>query len=71
LALLPVLSADVDGARLMQQDGVDYSKLECRGATALQVTKGIGNSALIDVLKRGRSYSDGSTFEPDLRPEAI
>lgn len=54
VALLPVLSADVYGVRLMQQNGVDYSKLKYRGATALQIAKGIGNPALIDVLgKKG------------------
>jgi tetratricopeptide (TPR) repeat protein len=50
VALLPVLNADVDGVRLMQQNGVDYSKLKYRGATALQIAKGIGNPALIDIL---------------------
>jgi ankyrin repeat protein len=34
----------------MQQNGVDYSKLKYRGATALQIAKGSGNPALIDVL---------------------
>jgi tetratricopeptide (TPR) repeat protein len=50
VALLPLLSGDVDAVRLMQQNGVDYSKLKYRGATGLQIAKRIGNSALIDVL---------------------
>jgi hypothetical protein len=38
----------------MQQNGIDHSKLKYRGATALQIAKGIGDPALIDVLgKKG------------------
>jgi tetratricopeptide (TPR) repeat protein len=50
VALLPVLSADINGVRLMRQNGVDYSKLRYRGATALEIAKGLGNSALLDAL---------------------
>jgi len=50
VALLPVLSADVNGVRLMRQSGVDYSKLRYRGATALEIAKRLGNSALLDAL---------------------
>jgi len=50
VALLPVLSADIDAVRMMRQSGVNYSKLMYRGATALEIAKRIGNSALIDAL---------------------
>jgi len=50
VALLPVLSADIDGVRLMRQSGVDYSKLRYRGATALEIAKRLGNSALLNAL---------------------
>jgi hypothetical protein len=50
VALLPVLSGDIDGVRLMRQNGVDYSKLRYQGATALEIAKGLGNSALLDAL---------------------
>jgi len=50
VALLPVLSADINGVRLMRQNGVDYSKLRYRGATALEIAKRSGNSALLDAL---------------------
>lgn len=50
VALLPVLGADINGVRLMRQNGVDYSRLSYRGATALEIAKGLGNSALLDAL---------------------
>jgi tetratricopeptide (TPR) repeat protein len=50
VALLPVLSADIDGVRMMLQSGVNYSKLKYRGATALEIAKQMGNPALIDAL---------------------
>jgi predicted negative regulator of RcsB-dependent stress response len=50
VALLPVLSADINGVRLMRQSGVDYSKLRYRGATALEIAKRLGNSALLDAI---------------------
>lgn len=50
VALLPVLIADINGVRLLRKSGVDYSKLKYRGATALQIAKGLGNSALLEAL---------------------
>jgi ankyrin repeat protein len=50
VALLPVLNADIEGVRLMRQNGVDYSKLRYRGATALEIAKGLGNPALFEAL---------------------
>jgi tetratricopeptide (TPR) repeat protein len=51
VAMLPVLSADVDGVRLMQQSGVDYSKVKFGGATALDIAKQIGSLPLITALE--------------------
>jgi hypothetical protein len=50
VALLPVLSADINAVRLMRHSGVNYSKLKYRGATAMELAKEIGNPALIDAL---------------------
>jgi len=50
VALLPVLSGDIEGVRLMRRSGVNYSKLKYRGATALEIAKGIGKPALIDAV---------------------
>ena len=50
VALLPVLNADIEGVRLMRQNEVSYSKLRYRGATALEIAKGLGNPALLDAL---------------------
>jgi tetratricopeptide (TPR) repeat protein len=50
VALLPVLAGNIPGIRLMQQFGVDYSKLRYRGATALDYAKQSGNNALLGIL---------------------
>jgi len=50
VALLPVISRDMEGIHLMQQFGVDYSKLRYQGATAIDHAKRIGDHQLADVL---------------------
>jgi hypothetical protein len=50
VALLPVLNADIDTVRMMRKSGVNYSKLRFRGATALEIARGMGNPALLDAL---------------------
>lgn len=50
VALLPVLSVDLEGIRLMQQSGVDYAKLAYRGMTALQHAQQSGDRRLIEAL---------------------
>jgi ankyrin repeat protein len=50
LALIPVLSKDVDGIRLMQKAGVDYRKLRYRGATAFDHARETGDEKLLRAL---------------------
>jgi len=50
VALLPVLNGDIDIVRMMRKSGVNYSKLRFRGATALEIARGMGNPALLDAL---------------------
>jgi len=52
VALLPVMSDDLDGIRALQRAGVDYSKLRYRGVTAFEYAKQTGNDALLEVLTR-------------------
>jgi tetratricopeptide (TPR) repeat protein len=52
VALLPVVKEDLDAIRLMQQHGVDYSRLRYQGMTALDHARRVGNKKLIDVLDR-------------------
>jgi len=51
-ALIPVMESDVDAVRLMQEHGVDYSKLHFHGETALDLAKQSGNTELLDTLTR-------------------
>ena len=50
VALMPVMEGDLQAIRIMQQYGVDYSKLRYRGATAFDFAKQSGNSALLKAL---------------------
>lgn len=50
VALLPVVAADLDGVRLMQESGVDYATLRYRGATAKDFAKSTDNRQLLDAL---------------------
>jgi len=56
VALLSVLSADIDAVRMLRQNGVNDSKISFRGATALEIAKRIGDPALMDAL--GGEQSD-------------
>jgi tetratricopeptide (TPR) repeat protein len=55
VALIPVMEGNIEAIRMMQQFGVDYSKLRYRGATASDLAKQSGNSALIAVLAQNQS----------------
>jgi hypothetical protein len=50
VALVPIMTGDIPGIRLMQQFGVDYSKLHYHGANAFDFAKQSGNKALLEVL---------------------
>jgi tetratricopeptide (TPR) repeat protein len=50
VALVPVIEGNVDGIRLMQHSGVDYSKLRFHGASALEFARRSGNKELINVI---------------------
>jgi len=51
VALLPVLAGDVEGLRLMQQFGVDYTKLRFEGVTAIEHARRIGDRRVLQALK--------------------
>ena len=50
LALIPVLTGNLDSIRLMQKSGVDYSKLRYKGMTALDHARGIHDTKLLQAL---------------------
>jgi len=50
VALVPIMTGNIPGIRLMQQFGVDYAKLRYHGANALDFAKQSGNKALLEVL---------------------
>lgn len=50
VALIAVMSGNVEAIRLMQQFGVDYSKLRYRGATAFDFAKETGDSRMQEAL---------------------
>ena len=49
-ALIPVLTRDFDGIRVMQRAGVDYAKLRYRGSTALDHARERGDDKLLQLL---------------------
>ena len=50
VALLPVLSRDHDGIRLLRRAGVDYSKIRYRGVSALDYARQTGDRRLMETL---------------------
>lgn len=50
VALLPVLSGNLDAIRLMRQSGVDYKKIQYRGSTAIDHARQIGDKRLLEAL---------------------
>lgn len=54
VAFLPILSGDVDGTRLMQRHGIDYSKLRYQGVSALEVARNLGETSLVEILSSTR-----------------
>lgn len=51
VALLPVMSHDVDTLRVLRQSGVDYTKLRYQGQTAIEHAKQIGDRVLLEALE--------------------
>lgn len=49
-ALIPVLTRDLEGIRLMQRAGVDYAKLRFRGSTAIDHARERGDEKLLQLL---------------------
>lgn len=50
VALIPVVAFDPESIKLMQQSGVDYSKLRYQGLTAVEAVKRSGNTQLLQLL---------------------
>jgi Tfp pilus assembly protein PilF len=57
VALLPVITANIDAVRVMQQFGVDYSKLRFQGMTAIDHAKRVGDRQLLEALDRNARSS--------------
>jgi tetratricopeptide (TPR) repeat protein len=52
VALLPVISGDVEGVHVLQRAGFDYSNLRYQGDTAIQIARAIGNEEVVNALIR-------------------
>lgn len=50
VALLPLITSDAEGVRIMRRNGVDYAALRFHGATALAIAQQIGDKAVLDAL---------------------
>jgi tetratricopeptide (TPR) repeat protein len=50
LALMPVLTGNLESIRLMQRSGIDYSKLRFKGMTALDHARSIHDAKLLQAL---------------------
>jgi tetratricopeptide (TPR) repeat protein len=50
LALMPVLTGNLESIRLMQKSGIDYSKLRYKGMTALDHARSIHDGRLLQAL---------------------
>lgn len=50
IALIPVLTNDLDGIRLLRHSGVDYSKITYQGMTGVDIAKRSGDKKLINAL---------------------
>ena len=49
---MPVLEGNIEGIRMMQHFGADYSTLNHRGSTAFDIARQSGNKAMIEALGR-------------------
>lgn len=49
-ALIPVLSRDAEGIRLMQKAGIDYTKLRFQGTTAVDYARSQGDQELLKLV---------------------
>ena len=52
VALMPVLTGDIEAVRMMRHFGADYSMLHYQGETAFDYAKRSGNLAMLEVLGR-------------------
>jgi hypothetical protein len=52
LALLPIMSGDVEGVHVLQRAGYDYSKFRYHGGTAIQIARASGNEEVVNALTR-------------------
>ncbi|OOG44151.1 hypothetical protein B0B52_07180 [Polaromonas sp. A23] len=50
VALIPLLSKDYEGIRLLRKLGVDYSRIQFQGATAVEIARRIGDPKLVEAL---------------------
>lgn len=57
VALLPVLTRNFEGIKLMQKAGVDYAKLKHNGTTALDFAQAQGDRELLDALRGSKGTS--------------
>lgn len=53
VAILPVLTADIEAIKLLQQFGVDYTKLRIQGTSAIDYARSTGNRRLLEALEKG------------------
>ena len=52
VALWPLISGDVEGVRVLQRAGYDYSKFRYHGGTAIQIARTSGNEEVVNALTR-------------------
>jgi tetratricopeptide (TPR) repeat protein len=55
VAFMPVMALDPESIKLMQQSGVDYSKIRYQGLTAVDIAKRSGNSQLLQLIEHKSS----------------
>lgn len=53
VALIPLMNQSVPGVLLMQQSGVNYSKIRFNGTNAVDIARRMGNPALLKALEQG------------------
>ena len=51
LALIPVISEDYQGIKLLRQFGADYAKIKYQGTTAIDFAKQAGNKKLLNAVE--------------------
>jgi DNA-binding ferritin-like protein len=51
VALVPVLTHDADGVRLMVRSGVDYRTLRYQGASAFDIARSAGDADVVKAME--------------------